>query len=255
MGCGQSTAAAAAVETSPPRNTTKSKHCDDGEKRFGFDGGRWMDAKHWDALSSHDSSKHLTLPFSIALLSLALTAGSNSTKGPTEGTASAHQQQNPTTSTVPTRGESAATPDASQRRADFAVRPGYSSGASSYDGSMNEEEEDEFEKSLNVSRHNEVLALDALRQEMVADGDLTKTVVRIEVRECTFWGAKYRVDFDGVHSLMSSTVSCSPRMVSRLKKSTMASPMDKSWDLASPELFDCAHIKLQRWNMLSRFWS
>lgn len=51
---------------------------------------------------------------------------------------------------------------------------------------MNEEEEDEFEKSLNVSRHNEVLALDALRQEMVADGDLTKTVVRIEVRECIF---------------------------------------------------------------------
>jgi len=34
---------------------------------------------------------------------------------------------------------------------------------------------------MRVSRHSDILALSDLRQEMVAEGDLTKTVVRIEV--------------------------------------------------------------------------
>lgn len=67
-----------------------------------------------------------------------------------------------------------------ERRSEFAIRPGYSSGASSYDGSVGG---DDFmdEEGLRVSRHSDILALSELRQEMVAEGDLAKTVVRIEV--------------------------------------------------------------------------
>lgn len=65
-----------------------------------------------------------------------------------------------------------------ERRNEFAIRPGYSSGASSYDGSVGGDDED---RDLRVSRHSDILALSDLRQEMVAEGDLTKTVVRIEV--------------------------------------------------------------------------
>ena len=42
-------------------------------------------------------------------------------------------------------------------------------------------DDDDFDKDLRVSRHSDILALSDLRQEMVAEGDLTKTVVRIEV--------------------------------------------------------------------------
>lgn len=66
-----------------------------------------------------------------------------------------------------------------ERRNEFAIRPGYSSGASSYDGSVGGDDED---RDLRVSRHSDILALSELRSEMVAEGDLTKTVVRIEVR-------------------------------------------------------------------------
>ena len=71
------------------------------------------------------------------------------------------------------------------RRAEFAIRPGYSSGASSYDGSVGGEDIDDGEQELRVSRHSDILALSDLRQSMVAEGDLTKTVVRIEVRQPT----------------------------------------------------------------------
>jgi hypothetical protein len=72
-----------------------------------------------------------------------------------------------------------------ERRADFAIRPGYSSGASSYDGSVGDDlsgADDELNDIvMQKSRHSDILALSDLRQEMVAEGDLTKTVVRIEV--------------------------------------------------------------------------
>ena len=74
-----------------------------------------------------------------------------------------------------------------QRRTEYSVPRGYSSGASSYAGS--EADDDDFHSDgqtgrneLQRSRHSDILALSSLRQEMVADGDLTKTVVRIEVR-------------------------------------------------------------------------
>lgn len=41
---------------------------------------------------------------------------------------------------------------------------------------------DDIDQELRVSKHSDILALSDLRQEMVAEGDLTKTVVRIEVR-------------------------------------------------------------------------
>ena len=83
---------------------------------------------------------------------------------------------------------------AHERRAGYGVRPGYSSGASSYDGSITDEDEldgmglgtidgSPRKDQLNVSRHSDILALGDLRQELVADGDLTKTVVRIEVSQ------------------------------------------------------------------------
>jgi len=60
------------------------------------------------------------------------------------------------------------------------VAPGYSSGASSYEGS--DEEDDECDRfAIDRSGHSDILALSALRQEMVEEGDITKTVVRIEV--------------------------------------------------------------------------
>lgn len=37
-------------------------------------------------------------------------------------------------------------------------------------------------RELNVSTHSDILALGTLRQEMIADGDLAKAMVRIEVR-------------------------------------------------------------------------
>jgi hypothetical protein len=76
------------------------------------------------------------------------------------------------------------------RRNEYAVRPGYSSGASSYDGSVTGDEDDDLDDAgaggvrsdeLAASRHSDILALGTLRQDIVAEGDLTKTVVRIEV--------------------------------------------------------------------------
>lgn len=75
-------------------------------------------------------------------------------------------------------------------RSAWAIRPGYSSGASSYSGSeMSREDAGELAKfdmtglgEFNVSTHSDILALGTLRQEMMADGDLAKAVVRIEVR-------------------------------------------------------------------------
>lgn len=77
--------------------------------------------------------------------------------------------------------------------ADFRkLRPGYSSGASSFSGSdagSFDSGEDgaamyEFDRSRH---HSAILDLAALRQEMMIEGDLTKTVVRIEVRYCIVW--------------------------------------------------------------------
>jgi hypothetical protein len=76
-------------------------------------------------------------------------------------------------------------------RSAWAIRPGYSSGASSYSGSEIDDNgglssSKEFDMTglgdFHVSTHSDILALGTLRQEMMADGDLAKAVVRIEVR-------------------------------------------------------------------------
>ena len=108
----------------------------------------------------------------------------------------------PATTSAPTTPTPAAVSGGSSAlsaaRSAWAVRPGYSSGASSYSGS---DAEDEFgdpssdlarfdlataNRELNVSTHSDILGLSTLRQEMIADGDLAKTMVRIEVRGCMF---------------------------------------------------------------------
>jgi hypothetical protein len=107
----------------------------------------------------------------------------------------------PTTTTKsaprPTTSNGSRPRTATERRSDFAIRPGYSSGASSYDGSVgddltNNDVDDEL-NGMQKSRHSDILALSDLRQEMVAEGDLTKTVVRIEVRRLERgWGSGAR---------------------------------------------------------------
>jgi hypothetical protein len=67
------------------------------------------------------------------------------------------------------------------RSADWRVRPGYSSGASSFSDSDENETTEDVDFAKDRSRHSDILALSRLREEMVADGDLAKTVVRIEV--------------------------------------------------------------------------
>jgi hypothetical protein len=65
---------------------------------------------------------------------------------------------------------------AEERRNDWKIRPGYSSGASSYDGS--EIGEDLSTRDLNRSG---ILDLVNLRQEMQEKGGIATNVVRIEV--------------------------------------------------------------------------
>ncbi|KAL7570218.1 hypothetical protein ACA910_020645 [Epithemia clementina (nom. ined.)] len=69
-------------------------------------------------------------------------------------------------------------------RSRFSVRPGYSSGASSFDGSVTVEDGERAAEKIHLLERklssSDILGLSSLRQEMVADGDLTKTVVRIE---------------------------------------------------------------------------
>lgn len=73
---------------------------------------------------------------------------------------------------------------AKQRQKEWVVRPGYSSGASSYSGSDADDSERKRD-SPGVVHYSDssILDLSTLRQEMQADGDLAKTMVRMEVSE------------------------------------------------------------------------
>ena len=74
------------------------------------------------------------------------------------------------------------------------VRPGYSSGASSYSGSDAGDDDDDDalgengsprlprQRKSEVLSHSTILGLSTLRQDIREEGDLAKTVVRIEVR-------------------------------------------------------------------------
>lgn len=72
------------------------------------------------------------------------------------------------------------------RHNDWKVRPGYSSGASSYTGSDfgEEVEEDALTASMRSASRSNILDLMKLKEEMKEKGDIASTVVRIEVREC-----------------------------------------------------------------------
>jgi hypothetical protein len=96
----------------------------------------------------------------------------------------------------PPGGSSTSMSKTGESRREWKVQPGYSSGASSYSGSDGGSSMDgDYEygggenggsgyssSRLEASRHSDILDLSTLRQEMMAEGDLTKTVVRIEVR-------------------------------------------------------------------------
>ena len=94
----------------------------------------------------------------------------------------------------------------SAARSAWAVRPGYSSGASSYSGSDAEDPSSDLarfdlataNRELNVSTHSDILGLSTLRQEMIADGDLAKTMVRIEVRGWVFVSTVVQLGFGSV---------------------------------------------------------
>lgn len=98
-------------------------------------------------------------------------------------------------------------------RKDWAVRPGYSSGASSF-GSETDTEGNETESNLRKSsrsRHSDILALQSLRQEIVEEGDLAQAVVRIE----TPFGKPIEEIYEGVHDgpVLGSGVSGIVRLV------------------------------------------
>lgn len=98
-------------------------------------------------------------------------------------------------------------------RKDWAVRPGYSSGASSF-GSETDTEGNETENNLRKSsrsRHSDILALQSLRQEIVEEGDLAQAVVRIE----TPFGKPIEEIYEGVHDgpVLGSGVSGIVRLV------------------------------------------
>jgi hypothetical protein len=120
-------------------------------------------------------------------------------------------------------------------RDDWKVRPGYSSGASSYSGSDDDDgSAGRRERLLSEgSKHSNILALDSLRKEMAADGDLAQTVVRIEVsglmQNVNGLGATRTIGLieavthGGLNSVAFTSLSSQtnrPRSIHRLNKST-----------------------------------
>lgn len=109
-------------------------------------------------------------------------------------------------SSISTQGQSA--------RDGWTVVPGYSSGASSYAGS-DAGSDNEFLldglPEMRATNHSDILALGDLKQEMIADGDLAKTMVRIETPFDTPIEEIYAGVFDG--PVLGSGVSGIVRLV------------------------------------------
>jgi len=113
-----------------------------------------------------------------------------------------------------------------QLQKEWTVRPGYSSGASSYGGSDIDDNEALSDSELygehalsgggacglDRSRHSDTLALGKLREEIANEGSLTGTVVRIE----TPFGKPIEEIYGGVHEgpVLGSGVSGIVRLVS-----------------------------------------
>ena len=120
------------------------------------------------------------------------------------GSISTHNTAAPIEKVAVNVSESAPVSRLSTVRQDWKVRPGYSSGASSCgDCTSSDGEDEDYNENDNSnsgslahnkrerllqhrdtmsSRHSDVLALSELREEIVAEGNLTAKMVRIEVR-------------------------------------------------------------------------
>lgn len=107
------------------------------------------------------------------------------------------------------------------RKEGWAVRPGYSSGASSFDDSDDDDEEKGGQSTairsssrhgLDRSSHSVKLALGELRETITSNGDICQSVVRIE----TSFGKPIEEIYDGVHDgpVLGSGVSGIVRLVS-----------------------------------------
>jgi len=111
-----------------------------------------------------------------------------------------------------------------RKHQDWSVRPGYSSGASSYAGSDLDDDEALSDSELmyehqlanaaaleDRSRHSDTLALGRLREEIANEGQLAGTVVRIE----TPFGKPIEEIYDGVHEgpVLGSGVSGIVRLI------------------------------------------
>lgn len=107
---------------------------------------------------------------------------------------------------------------AAENRLEWAVRPGYSSGASSYEGSVDGDALSDSElieqrrlSELEPSRQSDMCALGNLRQSMMDRGSLTEAVVRIE----TLFGKPIEEIYEGVHDgpVLGSGVSGIVRLI------------------------------------------
>jgi hypothetical protein len=104
------------------------------------------------------------------------------------------------------------TGNVAKRTEGLKVNPGYSSGSDARDSDKAETDG----RDRDISRHSGILALSALRDEMAADGDLAKTLVRIEVSIRIYKDRFYRglpgraSSFASCEMLLSSTYSFKP---------------------------------------------
>jgi hypothetical protein len=153
-----------------------------------------------------------------------------------------HQQHQPTKPKVP---QGASVTLKGDFRKEWKVQPGYSSGASSYSGSDADWEDGENDGStllrshstLEVSsHHSDILDLSTLRKEMMAEGDLTKTVVRIEVRHTLFLvlvhpqRAKYQCTHTFVSLSFITLLLYTPILLHSIYQTPFGKPIEEIYD-------------------------
>ena len=124
-------------------------------------------------------------------------------------------------------------PDSVIKQDGWKVRPGSGSGASSYAGSDDEHEDDSFRD----IHYQQQPKLESLRKEIQADGELTKLMVRIEVRFCR--GSCFEFCLFVCLFMLTETPPFPTNknrlpLIHRSKKSTTASLTGPSWAAAYP---------------------
>ena len=182
MGCGQSKAASA-VQSHQPRGTFTS------QRRRAF--------HRFRILSTHPFCTFFSLTLTDGKAHSNLTSNTKKTSDDSVATASTKPVLDPK-SDIPQRRSSAR----QGKPNEWAVQPGYSSGASSLDGSDDDSDHGGSPRGsrskrngLDRSKHSETLGLGELRQEMAENGDICQSVVRIE----TTFGRTIEEIYDGVH--------------------------------------------------------